>query len=55
LLLLLLLLIAGQHPPLRQCDCLAQHLEIADMVGQDQDQRSIEIGALRVADAAISR
>jgi hypothetical protein len=54
LLLLLLLLAGGQHPPLRQRDRLAQHVKIADMIGQDQDQRGIEIGALFVVQSAMS-
>jgi hypothetical protein len=53
LLLLLLLLTCVHHPPLRQRDRLAQHLEIADMIGKDQNQRRIEIGALLVTQSAM--
>jgi hypothetical protein len=54
LLLLLLLLLAGiEHAPLGQRDRLAQHVEIADVIGEDQHQRRIEIGALLVAQAAM--
>ena len=45
LLLLLLLLACVQHSPFRQCDRLIQYVEIADMIGQDQHQRGVEIGA----------
>src|SRR5450759_4154946 len=53
LLLLLLLLVGVHHPPLRQHDRLAQHIEIADVIGKDQNQRRIEIGALRVGQSAM--
>src|SRR5277367_996447 len=54
LLLLLLLLLAGvDHAPLGEFNRLAQHVEIADMIGEDQNQRGIEIGALFVAQAAM--
>jgi hypothetical protein len=53
LLLLLLLLTCIDHPPLRQFDCLAQHIEIADMIGKDKNERGVEIGALRVAQSAM--
>ena len=53
LLLLLLLLARIEHPPLGQRDRLAQHVEIADMIGENQNQRRIEIGALLVAQAAM--
>ena len=52
--MLLLLLLAGiDHPPLRKPDRFAQHGEIADMVGQNEHQRGIEIGALRVAQSTM--
>jgi hypothetical protein len=53
LLLLLLLLIGCHHAPFRQRDRLAQHADITDVVGEDLNQRRIEIGALRVAQAAM--
>ena len=52
-LLLLLLLTGVQHPPLRQHDRFAQHAEIADVIGEYQNQRRIEIRTLRVAQAAM--
>jgi len=52
--LLLLLLLAGiDHPPSRQGDRFAKHIEIADMIGKDQNQRRIEIGALLIAQSAM--
>ena len=54
LLLLLLRLLAGiHHAPLRQRDRLPQHIEIADVIGEDQNQRGIEICALLVAEPAM--
>jgi hypothetical protein len=54
LLLLLLRLLAGiHHAPLRQRNRLQQHIKIADVVGEDQNQRGIEIGALLVAQPAM--
>src|SRR5258708_12208453 len=53
LLLLRLLLARIHHPPLCQCNRLAQHVEIADVIGKDQNQRRIEIGALFVAQSAM--
>jgi hypothetical protein len=53
LLLLLLLLTCFNHPPFCQLDRLAQYIEIADMIGQDQNQRGVEIGALRIAQSAM--
>ena len=53
LLLLLLLLTCIHHSPLRQCDRLAQPVDVADVVGEDQHQCGVEIGALFVAQAAI--
>src|SRR5258708_39274152 len=53
LLLLLLLLAHFDNSTMRKGNRLAQHVEIADVVRQDQDQRGIEIGALRIADAAM--
>jgi len=47
-------LLAGRpHPPLGQRNRLAQHVEIANMIGQNENQRRVEIGALRVAEAAM--
>ena len=52
--MLLLLLLAGiHHSPLRKRNRLAQHVDIADMVGENQNQRRIEIGALRVTQSAM--
>ena len=53
LLLLLLLLTRVQHPPFCQSDRLAQHLEITDVVGENEHQRSIKIGALGLVQAAM--
>jgi hypothetical protein len=53
LLLLLLLLARFQHPSFCQFDGLTQHIEIADMVGKNENQRGVEIGALLVAQAAV--
>ena len=53
LLPLLLLLRAVDHAALGERDRLAQHVDIADVVGEDQDQRRVEIGALRVGEAAM--
>ena len=54
LLLLLLLLLAGiEHPPLGERDRLVQHVDIADVIGEHQNQRGVEIGALLVAQAAM--
>ena len=50
LLLLLLLLLAGiEHPPFGERDGLGQHRYVADMIGEHQNQRGVEIGALRIA------
>ena len=49
----LILLVGCRHPPLCQLNRLAQHADITDMVGQDQHQRRIEIGTLRLAQAAM--
>ena len=51
--LLLLLLARIEHPPLGERDGLVQHVDIADMIGEHENQRRIEIGALRVAQAAM--
>src|ERR1019366_732187 len=53
LLLLLLLLSGRHHPPLRERNRLAQPVAIAAMIGENQNQRRIETGALRIADAAM--
>ena len=54
LLLLLLLLLTGVgHAPLGKHDRLAQDVEVADMIGEDQHQRRVEIGALLVAQSAM--
>jgi hypothetical protein len=53
LLLLLLLLTGVDHASLRKYDRLAQHVEIANMIGQDKHQRRIEIGALLIAQSAM--
>ena len=49
--LLLLLLTRLEHPPPGKRDGLVQHVEIADVVGEHENQRRIEIGALFVAQA----
>src|SRR6266568_1531827 len=53
LLLLLLLLARIRHSPPRKSDRLAQHVEIANMIGQNQNQRRVEIGALLVTQSAM--
>src|SRR6202795_2070389 len=53
LLLLLLLPACVQHPPFRQRDRLIQHVDVADVIGKDQHQRRIPIGARFVAQAAM--
>jgi hypothetical protein len=53
LLLLLLLLIRFQHSPFGEPDRLAQHIEIADVIGKNENQRSVEIGALRLVEPAM--
>ena len=53
LLLLLLLLARIEHPPLGERDGLVQHGDIADVVGEYQNQRRVEIGALLVVQAAM--
>src|SRR3954471_1518624 len=53
LLLLLLLLASIQHAPLGERDGFLEHVDVADMVGEHQHQRRIEIGALRLAQAAM--
>src|SRR5216110_2387526 len=53
LLLLLLLLARIQHPSLGKLDRLAQHVEIADVISEHKNQRGVEIGALRFAEAAM--
>ena len=53
-LLLLLLLLAGiEHPPLGKRDGLIKHGDVADVIGENQNERGIEIGALFVAQAAM--
>jgi hypothetical protein len=49
LLLLLLLLARIEHPPLGERDGLVQNGDIADVVGEHENQRRVEIGALFVA------
>jgi hypothetical protein len=53
LLLLLLLLVGLDHAVPRERNRLAQHLDVADVIRQDQDQRGIEIRALLVVQAAM--
>ena len=53
LLLLLLLLARIQRPTLGERNRLTQHLDVADMIGEDQDQRGVEIGALFLGEAAM--
>jgi hypothetical protein len=53
-LLLLLRLLAGiHHAPLGQRNRLAQHIKVADVIGEYQNQRGIEICALLVAQPAM--
>jgi hypothetical protein len=53
-LLLLLLLLAGiGDPALGERQRLAKHIEIADVVGKNQHQRRIQIGALLVAQSTM--
>ncbi len=51
--LLLLLLARVEHPPLGERDGLVKHGDIADVVGEHENQRRVEIGALFVAQAAM--
>src|SRR5579863_1329810 len=53
LLLLLLLLVSLQHPPFCQFDRLAQDFEIADVIGEDENQCGVEIGARLIAQSAM--
>jgi hypothetical protein len=53
LLLLLLLLIGIDHAPLGEGDRFTQHIDIADVIGQDQHQRCIKLRALLVAQSAM--
>src|SRR3954468_11010070 len=53
LLLLLLLLLAVDHAPLGEENRLPQHDDIADMVGEDQHQRRVEVRALLVGEATM--
>ncbi|MEY9477272.1 hypothetical protein ABH981_001485 [Bradyrhizobium ottawaense] len=53
LLLLLLLLLTVDHAALGKLDRLTQHIDLADMVGEDQHQRRIEIGALLLGEPAM--
>src|ERR1700743_3814886 len=51
--LLLLLLLLIEYAAFRQRNRLAQNVDVADVVGENENQRGIEIGALRVAEAAM--
>jgi len=53
LLLLLLLLARFEHPPLCEPNRFIEHVKIADMIGENENQRRIEIGALLIAQAAM--
>src|SRR5437588_12785266 len=53
LLLLLLLLVGVGDSSFCQRERLAEHLEIADMIGKNENQRRVEIGALLVAQSAM--
>jgi len=53
LIVLLLLLACVHHSPLGERNRLAQHVEIADMVGENQNQGRIEIGALLITQSAM--
>jgi hypothetical protein len=53
LLLLLLLLVGLQHPPFCEFDRLAQDFEIADVIGEDENQCGVEIGACLIAQSAM--
>src|ERR1700689_1945528 len=52
-LLLLLLLVGLQHPPFCQFDRLAQDFEIADVIGEDENQCGVEIGARLIAQSPV--
>ena len=51
--LLLLLLARIEHPPLGERDGLVEHGDIADVIGEHDNQRRVEIGAPLVAQAAM--
>ena len=53
LLLLLLLLTGIGHSPLRQCNGVTEDVDVADMIGEDQHQCRVEIGALLIAQSAM--
>src|SRR5260221_13333642 len=53
LLLLLLLLACVDHPALGKRNRFAQHVEIADVIGENKNQRRIEIGALLVGQSVM--
>jgi hypothetical protein len=53
LLLLLSLLALVHHLALRERNGLVQDADIADVIGENQNQRRVEIGALLVAQSAM--
>ena len=53
MLLLLLLLARVEQPPLGERDGLVQNGDIADVVGEHENQRGVEIGALLVTQPAM--
>src|SRR3954452_18327208 len=53
LLLLLLLLARVQHAPFGERDGLPEHLDVADVIGEHQHQRSIKVGALGLTQSAM--
>src|SRR4051794_20763268 len=53
LLLLLLLLACIEHAPFCQRDRFVKHVDVADMVGEHQYERRVEIGAFSFAQAAM--
>jgi len=53
LLLLLLLLVRLEQAPFGKRDRLAQNVDVADVIGQDQNQRRIKIGTLFVVEATM--
>src|ERR1700727_3937570 len=52
-LLLLLLLARLQHPPFGQFNRLAQDIELAHVIGEDENQRGVKIGARLIAQSAM--
>jgi hypothetical protein len=47
------LLTCFEYPPLCQRDSFTQNIYIADVIGENEHQRGIEIGALPIAETAV--